>query len=48
LFKLKGNIFTDVLYAAAQEHFPWDFYPHKLGGVDPTVLGIEFIDIQAH
>jgi hypothetical protein len=45
LFELTGHIFTDVLYAAADEHFSGDFYPHKLGRVDTSFLGIEFVDV---
>jgi hypothetical protein len=48
LFKSERNIFTDVLDAAVDEHFSWDFYPHKPGRIDASILGIEFIDVQAH
>lgn len=29
LFKLKRNVFTNILNGAADEHFSRDFYPHK-------------------
>jgi hypothetical protein len=47
LFEPKRHIFTNVLYGAADEHFSWDFYPHKLGRINTSILGVEFIDIQA-
>lgn len=48
LFELKRNIFTDVLYGAADEQFSGDFYPHKPGRINTSILGILFIDVQAH
>ncbi|OQW36077.1 MAG: hypothetical protein A4E19_15470 [Nitrospira sp. SG-bin1] len=48
LFELTRDILTDILYAAADEHFSWDLNPHKSGRIDPSILGIELIDIQTH
>ena len=48
LFKSERHIFTDVLDTAVDEHFSWDFYPHKTGRIDASLLRIEFVDVQAH
>lgn len=48
LFKSERHIFTDVLDTAVDEHFSWDFYSHKLGRVNASILGIEFVNVQAH
>jgi hypothetical protein len=48
LFELNRHIFTNVLYGAADEQFAGDFNPHEPGRINATILGIEFIDIQAY
>lgn len=47
-FEVEGHIFAHVLYGAMNEHFSWNLYPHEFRGVNPSLLGVVFINVQAH
>jgi hypothetical protein len=47
LFELKRHIFSNILDGPANEHLSWDFYSDEARGVDPSILGILFIHVEA-
>ena len=47
MLELKRHIFPNILDGPVDEHLSWNFYSDETRGVDPSILGILFIDVEA-
>ena len=47
LFEPDCYILSNILYGSADEHLSWNFNSHELSWVDPSILSIDFINIEA-
>jgi len=48
LFELERHILSNILNGSSDEHLSGNFYPHEPRRVDPSILGILFINVKAY
>lgn len=47
LLQLTCDVFPNILNGPGDEHLAWNFYSDEAGRINPSLMGILLIDIQA-